>query len=687
MPTYPENSAPYISVVVAARNDNHGGNMIGRMQAFLDSWIIQASRHNLPSEIIVVEWNPPADRGRLMDELRWPPDMGPCEARFIEVSREVHDRLPHAAAIPLHQMIAKNAGIRRARGQFVLATNLDIIFSAELMRFLGERRLERGKMYRLDRTNVASYIPAGATVDELLAFCESHMLRIFAREGVYESYRGMAGELSRTKYSRAGGGYLAGNRLARNREIGPRPYRWVEPEAEIVFERPPEAAPRLLIDAEAAQCRRQPLVVEVVSPAGRVLTSARVDGACKLRLHIPDHLSSGTLRLRLQGRKLPLARTPRFLMLRVFGLKWEVPPKWLAGVSLVRGTQSARESTVLVRSAEARMIQLAIRPGPDSSLETLEVKLTDPAGNVVFHAGVRLPAFPWNRDEGEYLLSLNLGFKLSDNSAGRSSLSHPMSTGYWKYWIPTAGRLDHISASAHGGRRRIANAAYLHTSACGDFTLLSREDWLALRGYPEFPIWPMNIDLLFCYAAHHAGIGEVVLTEPMRVYHTEHLSAAGWTPEGEEERAARIEAKGVPEIPFATATEWIDRMRRFNAPMIFALANWGLADVMLPETKVQGSSTVMSPKSATRTASLRHGLYVVAVLLLPLLVLWHRDNVLYSPPLHTDPWFYLGYFKDLVDFKRDLFPGFHMGSRYSWILPGYLVHSLFSPSPPTSSCI
>jgi hypothetical protein len=87
----------------------------------------------------------------------------------------------------------------------------------------------------------------------------------------------------------------------------------------------------------------------------------------------------------------------------------------------------------------------------------------------------------------------------------------------------------------------------------------------------------------------------------------------------------------------------------------------------------------MSPKSATQTASLRNGLYVVAVLLLPLLVLWHRDNVLYSPPLRTDPWFYLGYFKDLVDFKRDLFPSFHGGSRYSWILPGYLVHSLFSP--------
>ena len=147
----------------------------------------------------------------------------------------------------------------------------------------------------------------------------------------------------------------------------------------------------------------------------------------------------------------------------------------------------------------------------------------------------------------------------------------------------TACRLDYLSASAHLGSR----AHSLHTDACGDFTLLSRDDWFALRGYPEFPIWPMHIDALFCYAAHHAGIGEVVLREPMRIYHTEHLSAAGWTPEGEEERVARIEAKGVTEIQFATWMEWIDRMRRFNAPMIFTLRDWGLAGMTLPETTVQ----------------------------------------------------------------------------------------------------
>jgi len=515
--------------------------------------------------------------------------MGPCQVRFIEVSREIHDRLPNAATIPLHQMIAKNAGIRRARGQFVLATNLDIIFSAELMRFLGERRLERRKLYRVDRTDVASQIPAGATVDELLAFCESHRLRIFAREGGMELSSNGRRVVEDEDIVEPGEGIWLGTGWHPIEEPGRRRYRWVEPEAEIVFERPPEAAPRLLIDAEAGpSAGGWPLVIEVVSPAGRVLASARVDGACKLRLHIPDRLSSGTLRLRLQGRKLPLARTPRFLMLRVFGLKWEVLPKWLAGVSLVQGSQSAREPTVFVRSAEPRTLQLAIRPGPDSSLETLDIKLTDPAGNVVFRAGDRLPAVSGNRNEAEYLLSLNLGFKLSDGSAVGSQ-PESSDVNWLLEVLDTEPPRDWTAypQAPTSGADRIVNAAYLHTGACGDFTLVSREDWFALRAYPELPIWPMHIDALFCYAAHHAGIGEVVLREPMRVYHTEHLSAAGWSPEGEKERLARIEAKGVTEIQYATTAEWIDRMRRLNAPMIFTLKDWGLARLTLPETTVQ----------------------------------------------------------------------------------------------------
>jgi hypothetical protein len=64
---------------------------------------------------------------------------------------------------------------------------------------------------------------------------------------------------------------------------------------------------------------------------------------------------------------------------------------------------------------------------------------------------------------------------------------------------------------------------------------------------------------------------------------------------------------------------------------------------------------------------------------MPVLVLWHRDDALFTPPRFTDPWYYLGYFRTLVDLKRDLVPDAYFGSRLSWILPGFVVHSLFAP--------
>src|SRR5262245_45449385 len=79
---------PYLSIVATARNDNHGGDLLNRMQAFINGWLAQAKRHRLPSELILVEWNPPADRPRLAEALRWPTDAEPCRVRIIEVSGE-----------------------------------------------------------------------------------------------------------------------------------------------------------------------------------------------------------------------------------------------------------------------------------------------------------------------------------------------------------------------------------------------------------------------------------------------------------------------------------------------------------------------------------------------------------------------------------------------------------------------
>jgi len=124
----------------------------------------------------------------------------------------------------------------------------------------------------------------------------------------------------------------------------------------------------------------------------------------------------------------------------------------------------------------------------------------------------------------------------------------------------------------------------LHTNACGDFTLAAREHWLDLRGYPEFDLYSMNIDSIFCYVAHHAGIREQVLEDPMRIYHIEHAAGSGWTPEGQAKLFDRLAAQGVGHIPFSEVAAWGEQMRRLNCTMIFNREDWGLASFDLLDT-------------------------------------------------------------------------------------------------------
>ncbi len=180
----PDRGSPYLSVVVTSRNDGHGGNPLGRLQAFINTFDAQCRRCGLDAELIIVEWNPPPDRPRLHQLVQRP--AGPAvPLRFIEVAPPLHERLPRASVLPLFQMIGKNAGIRRARGRFVLATNIDIIFSNELVEFFAARRLETGVIYRVDRHDIESDYPIEAALDDQMAYCRSHHLRLHRSSGTY----------------------------------------------------------------------------------------------------------------------------------------------------------------------------------------------------------------------------------------------------------------------------------------------------------------------------------------------------------------------------------------------------------------------------------------------------------------------------------------------------------------------
>ena len=104
-----------LSVVLAGRNDLYGGgDYISRMNRCLDSIV------PLGCEIIFVEWNPPSDRPTLIEKI------GHHGIHLITVANEVHNWTHGADLMPMFEYRAKNVGIRRAKGDWILVINSDI---------------------------------------------------------------------------------------------------------------------------------------------------------------------------------------------------------------------------------------------------------------------------------------------------------------------------------------------------------------------------------------------------------------------------------------------------------------------------------------------------------------------------------------------------------------------------------
>ena len=182
---------PYITFVVTARNDDYGGNFLHRMQIFVNVLLALWKRHSLHAELVVVEWNPPEDRPRLKDALVWPGDLKPDTVRIIEVPGEIHRRLPNSDRMPMFEYIAKNVGIRRARGEYVLATNCDLLFSSELIQFFASQQLSPECFYRVDRYDVGLMVPFEMPVEQQLWFCAKHSFRVAKSNGTVPIRRGL----------------------------------------------------------------------------------------------------------------------------------------------------------------------------------------------------------------------------------------------------------------------------------------------------------------------------------------------------------------------------------------------------------------------------------------------------------------------------------------------------------------
>ncbi|UOD35546.1 hypothetical protein DSN97_04270 [Deferribacteraceae bacterium V6Fe1] len=168
----------YLSIVIPVRNDNHGGDFIKRFQNCLNSIFYLNSKYHFPIEVVIVEWNTPDYKPSISKYMNIDSKPDSCDIFYYNVPSTVHNKYKYSNRLFLYQMIAKNVGIRRSLGEFILCTNADIIFSEELFRFLSEMTLEKDKIYRAIRVDVDNKMLDFESYQDLIEYCQESVIRV-----------------------------------------------------------------------------------------------------------------------------------------------------------------------------------------------------------------------------------------------------------------------------------------------------------------------------------------------------------------------------------------------------------------------------------------------------------------------------------------------------------------------------
>ena len=485
MVPYPsgEPCRPYLSFVAVSRNDNHGGDLNARSQAFINGLLEQSGRHRVPTELVVVEWNPPIDRKGLADEFDWSALNEFCTVRIITVPPELHARYLHSNQLPLYQMIGKNVGIRRARGQFVGATNIDIIFDNDFFKRLARRELNEKTCYVANRSDVDQPFPYNAPLEEVLEHCRSHVIRENTRWGTTNLATGDYSEI----YSRL------------------------------------------------------PLFIE--------LGKAYVYAIYRLT--------------RLAAR---LALCFAILLTRVAALQ----ARWLVRMFLSFVGIILKAVRVALVAAPRRSNKSVVAGSSDAERKQMMLNI------------VSSNSYRGYLSHGAQLLATSVSQTLATSRHHRAILTQQAGQ------IAENLRNEATHHAEHFARiRKQRNIVRLHTNACGDLTIMDRRSWTRIHGYAEYDMYSMHIDGLACWAAHMAGIRQVVLDD-VHIYHIEHAAGSGFAPEHQQLLWQRLNDRGIPCIDWRLLDDLIGHLLDRTIDYRLSNAHWGLDGISLPEITLSG---------------------------------------------------------------------------------------------------
>lgn len=177
--------APLLSIVLVGRNDDFGGDFNGRMFAAAEFNHRNLEAAGITHEYVLVEWNPLPGKPYLAtlvgDKLPW------WHSRYV-VDPKWHERLSVNPKLVFMEFFAKNVGIQRARGRFVLSTNTDIWLSREVLRALP--RLREGILYRCARVDLKREVGYASMTHEILEHPESFLRTNVLSPGYYSNASG-----------------------------------------------------------------------------------------------------------------------------------------------------------------------------------------------------------------------------------------------------------------------------------------------------------------------------------------------------------------------------------------------------------------------------------------------------------------------------------------------------------------
>ena len=147
--------APFISLVLTGRNDGYGGDFLARFFRTLRFNHQQLASRSIAHEVVFVEWAPPPDRPLIRERIFIDvPDLDPGICSWYVVDPQYQDALSLNPRLEFLEFPAKNVGIRRARGRFVLTTNCDVYLGRHVLDVLARGALEQRVLYRAPRHDV-----------------------------------------------------------------------------------------------------------------------------------------------------------------------------------------------------------------------------------------------------------------------------------------------------------------------------------------------------------------------------------------------------------------------------------------------------------------------------------------------------------------------------------------------------